>query len=151
MKLVRIIFAAPLCLALFLAQNTHAEEQKLWEPSVCIGLRSIKGAPPAWGMVGIGEQFERGQCPKGFAFVGAEPTGGRYGLAERVPVTGNCCELPPDALTDETVYALASCPEGYVATGARALPSPQVDWWSRPKAIECTKINTCLLYTSRCV
>ena len=142
MKLSRLIAFLLVFIAIERTPRAHAEEQKHWEPPLCIGLRSPAGTPPKWGLIGISEHFQRDDCPAGYAFVGAEPTGGRYGIAERVPVVGACCQLPPDALTNDTLLALASCPDGYVATGAKVLPSPEKEWWAIPKALRCTKINT---------
>ncbi len=133
-----VLTAALLCSS---AASAAPAERPKWEPSVCNGLRSPKGSPPMWGMISVGELRSVDNCPPGAALINAEPTGGRYGIPERVPVMGACCELPPDALTSEKLLALETCPEGYVATGVQVLESKEKEWWAVPKALICTKIN----------
>lgn len=124
------------------ATAEQSSPEKVWEPQPCIGLRTPVGTPVKWGAVGIARRWDRDDCPKGYAYVNAEPTGGRFGSAEVVPIVGTCCELPPDALTKDKLFALVKCPEGYVATGARALPAKETEWHVVPKALHCTRINT---------
>ena len=92
-------------------------------------------------------------CPRNYAIVGLEPILGDRGTPPNVPISGFCCPLPPDALTEDHVEEAEECPEDFVATGSRVEEQYFSDLRNPEKVVadlmysyrhfmRCTKINT---------
>ncbi len=90
---------------------------------ICTGFRPSGEQGGEWGAVGtIRTRYNSGTCPDGYAYVGVRLPGSPDVPAASVPISGDCCPLPDDALLDEHQYAADACPEGFVATGAATRP-----------------------------
>ena len=129
--------------ALFLAATVGSPNLKLKTELPPVPTVAIPGSNPG---VCVGFNPERnsfGQeylaCPKGYSYQSVDDPAGKSGPAEHIGAASTCCPLPyADVLTEEHVFAEVSCPEEYIATGAKG-------WESGPdgtKFMRCTKINT---------
>lgn len=99
-------------------------------PYICLGY-TPRQAFQKWGLVS-------GECPEGYAFLSAERQ--KISANEYGPILGSCCRLPAsDILTAERVEVEATCPDGFVANGARnsALPNRL----EKPRLV-CARVNT---------
>ena len=99
-------------------------------PYVCVAYNP--GSVGKWGK-------PWGPCPKGYALLAMDDAAGPAYEQAQISVDGICCRLPsPDILTDEVAYAAAECPDGFIATGAKAGAEP---CRICKKELHCTRIN----------
>lgn len=122
-----------------------------WVTPPCVAYHPNK---PFWGAVNIhAEVREHTLCPTHHAIVGLYPVLGDPDGPSNIPVSGFCCPLPPDALSEEHVEDTEACPEDYVATGSRIDEQYFLDlrdserdvsnfMQSYRQILRCTKINT---------
>ena len=98
-------------------------------PYICLGYTSRQEFQK-WGVIG-------NECPEGYAYLSAERQ--RISAKEPGPIIGSCCRLPaPDILTEERVEREKSCPEGFVAIGAKN--SHGGAGWKKPQLV-CARVN----------
>ena len=127
-------------------QTPHAP----YTGKICIGYNP---EAKTWGRIGIyKEDDEPANCPRGYAYVGTSNLRGTRRDGSRISVFGDCCPMPDDALTDEHVFVHTTCPDDFVATGAKQEVSPICDtsdwqsckrvWETKEQQMRCTRINT---------
>lgn len=85
----------------------------------------------------------RFRCPKGFGIISAETPYGPEREGAMIPLVGDCCPLPPDALLDEppsehTVH----CPNDSIVVGGRMQTQGADPWWNQSFFMHCARINT---------
>lgn len=146
--LQRIFFALLLLSISILLSSAAAAEEYMGQ--LCLGFHPES---KSWGQVGVfpftNPSFTH--CPENYAMVSSNRPHGAASKSHYVPVLGDCCPLPPDALTDEVRFEERECPEGFVVTGAQlaepiaacdsAEASCQKAWEVAVTVLRCTKIN----------
>ena len=135
------------CLILGSAHTAAAEPSPTpdprWSPPVCT---SFDPQSKRYGPYGEPEYRAVDGCPQGSVFIAEMILSSRETKAfQTTALKGNCCALPPDALTPARHLFAGKCPDGSVVTGARGfsavaneLRNDQVPTY----LLECTFINT---------
>ena len=123
--------------------DPRAPEPQRWTPQVCTSLDPVSKRV---GIFGVLAPLTIDSCPKGWAYVSQIALNSYEANAfQNTPLQGNCCQLPPDALTETIHYFVGRCPAGSVATGVRTHSTetfelaPDLQW---TYLLECTFINT---------
>lgn len=112
---------------------------------VCVGWdpeHSRFGTPRLTGFDGQ-RQISEYLCPKGFGIFSGELPLGPDRAGRMIPVIGDCCPLPPDALLDEpyTEHAV-ECPDDQIIIGGRMEKVGWDPWWEQTFFIRCARINS---------
>lgn len=114
-----------------------------WTPGVCTSLDPVTKRVGRFGVV---QPSMIDSCPRGSAFVAqATMNSQEMRVFQNTPLQGNCCPLPPDALTSAIHLFAGHCPAGSVVTGVRGYSSETMDLSRHQPSsylFECTFINS---------
>ncbi len=109
-----------------------------WTPGICTTFRPDTHG---WGVLQPSEASPEALCPPGFAVVAVDQDRNRWRPAASVDVLGTCCQLPPEALTAHSSWALERCPEGAVVTGVRLKVDKSAEPLFQEKEMQCTSVD----------
>ena len=129
-----------------ISSSPHHEPPKAY---LCDGFNTARSDWSDVGPLPLGPAED--VCAPGYAYLAANFVFGDPRPPRNIAVSGRCCRLPDGVLLDEHVYTFDDCPEGTIATGARAervvrdcpnnWAACVADWEALDHELRCTKIN----------